>query len=98
MATLAAGRPLAAHGALGGRRRAARHGACSRGRPAQGGYTYMPQLPIRGRVIHGVPDWSGVALPCVNATVRVYDLDEGGNGNDEIFKGKIGRASCRERG
>lgn len=42
----------------------------------------MPKLKIGGQVLY-----SDMRTVAKNATVRVYDLDQGGNGNDEIFSG-----------
>lgn len=47
----------------------------------------MLNINLFGRVVHGIPI-NGITPPCVRATVQVYDIDQGGNGNDLIWSGQ----------
>ena len=42
----------------------------------------MPTLTFNNRVVY----FPG-AIPCANAQVTIYDVDQGGNGTDKIFSG-----------
>ena len=47
----------------------------------------MPTLNLSGKVVHGIPT-DGVAGPCAGASIEVYDLDQGGDGNNLIWSGR----------